>query len=232
MSRYALVRTRGTAGELHARPLPDPLVPTIWWHEVTAPAIVLGSSPHERLIDAAACRRAGVEVVRRRSGGGAVLVTPGDTSWIDVIVPRGAPGWHDDVHRPMTWLGEHLAALLAGQMTALGRGGDLAVFPGPYRPSEWSRLLCYAGLGSGEITLDGAKLVGISQRRTRHAARLQCSWYAAHDQAVLLTLLDPAQCPPLDTLDAHGPVATLPRAVTDPAIDALAGRLDGPARSG
>jgi hypothetical protein len=35
--------------------------------------------------------------------------------------------------------------------------------------------VCFAGLGPGEVTRNGAKVVGISQRRTRHAARFQCA---------------------------------------------------------
>jgi hypothetical protein len=42
-------------------------------------------------------------------------------------------------------------------------------------PSEWSRHVCFAGIGPGEV-LDGqAKLVGVSQRRTRRHARFQCA---------------------------------------------------------
>jgi hypothetical protein len=39
--------------------------------------------------------------------------------------------------------------------------------------SSVSRQICFAGLGSGEVLLAGRKLVGISQRRTRSAARFQ-----------------------------------------------------------
>ena len=34
-----------------------------------------------------ACAAPGVEVVRRRSGGGAVLLVPGEVVWFDVVVP-------------------------------------------------------------------------------------------------------------------------------------------------
>ena len=39
----------------------------------------------------------GVAVVRRRSGGGAVLLDPGGVVWVDVVVPRHDPRWDDDV---------------------------------------------------------------------------------------------------------------------------------------
>ena len=60
-------------------------------------ALVLGSTQPGTSVDSARAARAGIEVVRRRSGGGAVLVGPGDPVWIDVWLPRGDPLWHDDV---------------------------------------------------------------------------------------------------------------------------------------
>ena len=39
----------------------------------------------------------GVEVVRRRSGGGAVLLLPGEFVWLDLVIPAGDPLWLDDV---------------------------------------------------------------------------------------------------------------------------------------
>ena len=49
---------------------------------------------------------AGIEVVRRRSGGGAVLLVPGEVLWVDVVVPRDDALWDDDVGRATHWLGE------------------------------------------------------------------------------------------------------------------------------
>ena len=62
----------------------------IWVFDVERPALVLGSTQRPDIVDAEACRRAGVEVVRRRSGGGLVLLEPGNVVWFDVVVPRGA----------------------------------------------------------------------------------------------------------------------------------------------
>ena len=211
MTGYRLVRRRSTAAEFHALPLPDPATPEIWLHEITAPALVLGSTQRDDVVDAAACARSGVDVVRRRSGGGAVLLVPGEVVWVDIILPAGHPGWADDVHRPMVWLGAHLAASFA----AAGVGGA-AVHDGAMISTAASRLVCFDGLGPGELTLDGAKLVGISQRRTRAAARLQACWYTAYDPAVLPSLLTS----PIDA-GALRPVAT----VGDAAARAVPGQL-------
>ena len=59
------------------------------------------------------CEAAGVDVVRRRSGGGVVLLVPGECLWLDVVVPRDDPRWDDDVARAMWWLGEVWCQALA-----------------------------------------------------------------------------------------------------------------------
>ncbi len=86
------------------------------------------------------------------------------------------------------------------------------------RSSPWSSMVCFDGVGAGEVLVDGRKLVGISQRRTRHAARLQCCWYSTYDPAWLVDLLDPAVRPA--TVDLT-PVATLSADVADAVIGTL-----------
>ncbi len=210
---YDLVVAESTAAEFHARSVPEPARPEIWLHGITRPALVLGSTQSPDLVDHDACRAAGVDVVRRRSGGGAVLLVPGDVAWIDVIVPRGAAGWADDVHGPMVWLGRGLETALG----ALGVGG-VGVHEGKLRSTPWSALVCFDGLGPGEVLVGGHKLIGMSQRRTRGWARLQCCWYSRHDHADLVALLAADVRPPPDHL---GPVATLPGAVGARLPDAL-----------
>jgi lipoate-protein ligase A len=215
---YRVVPSRSTATEFHARPVPDPARPEVWEHDIVSAALVLGSTQDESVVDVESCRRSGVEVVRRRSGGGAVLLRPGEVTWIDVIVPVGAPGWSDDVQAPMVWLGRHLAAAMAA-VTGLD---DLVVHEGTLRSTAWSKLVCFDGIGAGEVLLGGRKLVGISQRRTRHAARLQCCWYSSYDASMLLGLLDPAVRPEPSELQ---PVATLPSATADDIVARLTATL-------
>ena len=66
---------------------------------------------------------------------------------------------------------------------------DLGVHRGAMRSTTWSRLVCFDGLGPGEVTSRGAKVVGVSQRRTRLAARFQTSLYLRYDPDRLVALL-------------------------------------------
>jgi lipoate-protein ligase A len=145
---------------------PDP-VRSITFHTVETPTLVLGSSQPQSDVDHDVARALDVEVVQRRSGGGAVLLVPGEFVWVDVVVPVGDPRWNDDVGAAMWWVGQWWADALA----TLGVSGQ--VHPGPLVRDEWSGQVCWTGTGAGEVMSAGGKLVGISQRRTREAARFQ-----------------------------------------------------------
>ena len=103
----------GSAAAFHQRALPDPARRAVWWFDVDRPALVLGSAQADDVVDRAAASAAGVDVVRRRSGGGAVLLTPGDVTWVDVVIPSDDRLWDHDVGRAFHWLGEAWAAALA-----------------------------------------------------------------------------------------------------------------------
>lgn len=182
---WAVARPEGTAAEFHGRSLPDPAVRQVWVHRVLGPALVLGSTQPDAVVDRAAAARAGVEVVRRRSGGGAVLVEPGGVVWVDVVVPADDPLWDHDVGRAFTWVGETwVAALAAAGVPGAGvhRGGLVS--------TPWSTLVCFGGLGPGEVTVGGAKVVGLAQRRTRAAAWFQGAALLRWAPGELLALLD------------------------------------------
>lgn len=165
------LRLTGTVAELHARdPFADgPLAaPVVWWCDFTDAAIVLGSAQRPDVLDTAAVAADGLSVVRRRSGGGAVLLVPEAVVWIDLIVPAGSPAWTDDVRASMVRAGNVWRAALAELAQP-----ELVVHAGGMVPSDWSPLVCFAGVGPGEVLVGPRKLVGLSQRRTRHGARIQ-----------------------------------------------------------
>jgi lipoate---protein ligase len=180
----------GSATAFHERPVPDPARRALWWFEVERPAVVLGSTQRLDVVDANAAEHAGTEVARRRSGGGAVHLVPGAVTWVDLVLPAADPRWTNDVGRSFDWIGAVWARVLAD----LGVEG-IDVHRGRLVDTEWSSLVCFAGLGPGEITVGGRKVVGISQRRTRAAARYQCAvlhrWRP--DGLVDLLALDPGE---------------------------------------
>ncbi len=165
---WTVEEVTGTAAEIHGRSVPSPARRLVWVHRVSDPALVLGSTQPDDVVDEGAVRSAGVAVVRRRSGGGAVLVEPGGVVWVDVVVPVGDPLWDDDVGRAFTWVGERWAAAL-GEVGVAGA----EVHQGGQVTTPWSRLVCFGGLGPGEVTVGGAKVVGLAQRRTRGGAWFQ-----------------------------------------------------------
>ena len=187
MAGWRLGSVTGAPGELHGREVhPDARGVTVC--RPASAALVLGSTQREHTIDRVRAAAAGLEVVRRRSGGGAVVVRPGHLLWIEVGVPAGDPLWHDDVGVSFYWLGDVWARALA----LVGLAGAVVHHGRPVR-TPLSDRLCFAGLGSGEVTVRGRKVVGLSQRRSRAGALFHCAallrWDAA-DSAAVLALTD------------------------------------------
>jgi lipoate-protein ligase A len=174
---------RGAAADLHDRPLGPAVERAVVVLEPARPALVLGSTQPALDADGPALRERGVDLARRRSGGGAVLLVPGESLWVDVELPRDDELWDDDVGRAFHWLGRAWADALA----SLDVHGD--AHTGRLIESRWSRLVCFAGLGPGEVLVAGRKVVGVSQRRTRAGARFQCVVHRRWDARPLLELL-------------------------------------------
>ncbi len=154
------------SAQFHARPLPtDERVATFFRAE--SPTLVLGSSQRDGSVDSDAAMRQGIEIVRRRSGGGGVLLWPDEFVWLDLELPASDALWNDDVGRATWWVGE----MWRGALADLEPGS--VVHHGRMISSRWSSDVCFAGTGPGEVMAGDAKLVGISQRRTRTAVRFQ-----------------------------------------------------------
>jgi lipoate---protein ligase len=175
-SDWRLLRERGAASALFG-PRDFGGVPTVVHCSVTAPALVLGSTQP-------AVEPGVVDVVRRRSGGGAVYVAAEDVVWVDVFLPAGHALWDDDVGRAFWWLGDAWAAALE----SLGERA-LSVHRGPLVSTRWSRAVCFAGVGPGEVVRDGRKVVGMAQRRSREGALFQCAAALAWQPELLAALL-------------------------------------------
>lgn len=184
----------GAAGAYHELQFPERACAHVWRFAPAAPALVLGSTQSESLVETRRCAELGVDIVRRRSGGGAVLLAPGRTIWVDVLMPAGHPLWRADIGESALWLGDVMAATIARLS-----GETCAVHRGAMERSPWSSLVCFAGRGPGEVfDRRDSKVVGISQRRTRTWARFQCVVSRRWDPELLADLLRPPRPTPQD----------------------------------
>jgi lipoate-protein ligase A len=157
------------------------------WSRPTEPALVLGSGqrPPEGWAPPD-----GLPLVRRGTGGGAVLCDP-DYLMLDIALPAGDPRVLADVTEAYRWLAELLVAALA----AIGISGLVAAAPDVVRSldataREAGRVACFAGLGPYELLhADGRKLVGLAQRRRKGGVLFQAAAYLGGDRRALADLL-------------------------------------------
>ena len=203
---WHLAQRSGDAAEFHA--LDPPPVRSATFHRVDRPTLVLGSSQRASDVDHRVSDALGIEVVTRRSGGGAVLLLPDEHVWLDLVIPAGDPLWHDDVGAAMVWVGEMWRAALA-DLDVIG-----TVHRGPLQPSAWSRQVCFSGLGTGEVIApDGSKLVGVAQRRTRAMARFQTMCHLRWRPELVAALVAPPRPTPTDLATSASPVPVNPAAL-------------------
>jgi lipoate-protein ligase A len=137
--------------------------PTLCLYTWSPPCISLGHMQSaESLLDLEACRAAGIDVVRRPTGGRAIL------HWQEITYAVVAG--NDQARFGAGLAGSHatIGACLAAGLGALGVEVQLS------RPAldPERRLLrqpCFASPGRAELLVDGRKLLGSAQRRTANA---------------------------------------------------------------
>lgn len=161
-------------------------------------ALVVGSTQDGTLVQERRAASVGVDIVRRSTGGGAVLVDSDAQVWLDLWLPRGHDLWDDDIIGAALWVGDTWVRALE----SLGTGA-LDVHRGPLVRTPWSGLVCFAGLGPGEVTVatssgsvpagqperPGPKVMGLAQRRTRAGARFHTTAPLSWDPLPLIDLL-------------------------------------------
>lgn len=134
------------------------------------------------------CAQLGVEVVRRVTGGGAVLHAA-DLTYA-VVAPLGTRHLPDDLAGSYSWI---RARLLEGLRTAGFEARAAQARAGAERLD-----LCFAGATGFEVELEGRKLIGSAQRRTSLGFLQHGSIRIADDTALYRALTggSPAPAPP------------------------------------
>lgn len=201
------------------------------WHP---PCLSLGFAQPFEAADAAFCAARGVDIVRRPTGGRAVLHHLELT--YAVVAPLGAGPFTFDLQAAYRAICQGLVAGLR----SLGVAAELAGEPegGVIRPT--TTIPCFVGPASGEVIASGRKLIGSAMRRTgdailQHGAILE-GWDGAL-QAGCLGLADdralrPAIVTLTDLLGATPAAGALAQAIAGGLEAALGITLSGAAMNG
>jgi lipoate-protein ligase A len=189
--------------------------PTVVVAELTEPTVVLGSSQHSDVLDAVALEKANVTVTTRSSGGGAVLLMPGEHLWIDVSWPTRTSDQRG-IESSFRWAGGLFRSALASQ------GVEASMSEGSGRSDVHARRMCFAGFGHGELSVDGAKVVGLSQRRRRHQITIQALCMVEWHHRDLMTLLAGSTSELESTLIIDGALPVQPDSLSDAVVEAFA----------
>jgi lipoate-protein ligase A len=181
----ALLRDEALLSEVGAEPVER------WW-VASSPAVVVGLGLRHRLasiVDLERCNAAGIEVLDRRAGGGAVLV---DEHMLcgAICLPIGMVS--SDLTESYRWTADHLRRVVSGRTVDVEEArADVAALRA--RDDPVSKLLltcCYGALSPYEIVdAKARKLVGLAQIRRRHAALFQFG-ILLRDQSPLADLLN------------------------------------------
>ncbi len=198
--------------------------PVLRLYRWSPPCLSLGFSQPYEAADAGFCSAHGVDVVRRPTGGRAVLHHLELTYAVAAPLGQG-PFTHDLQAAYQTICG----ALVAG-LRAVGVPAALSGAPadGMIRPTQ--AIPCFVGPAAGEVVVGGRKLVGSAMRRVgnsilQHGSILE-GWDGAL-QAGCLGLADDSSLRPVvvtiaDLLGGAPDAGRLEEAIADGFADALA----------
>jgi lipoate-protein ligase A len=166
------------------------------WYVASQPALILGRGQKPEQINLAACKKYGIQVLNRFSGGTAVLVGTHFLS-LDVALPPDHPLNLSDVTESYRWFGETWSNALkslhiltemviiekARRQTVLDRSPEFA----PHL--ALLKQVCFGTLSPYEITVQGRKLVGLSQLRRKQGTLLQAGIHLTFDRELMAELV-------------------------------------------
>jgi lipoate---protein ligase len=187
--------------------------PTLGAMEPASSTVVLGSTQRTTDLDDRALVRDGVTVRRRRGGGGAVLLRPGDC-WVELWLPATSDAERGDVRSTAYRVGGWWQAAISVM------GATTDVHQGGLRDADQGAVACFAGLGPGELTAGGRKLVGISQWRA-HEGALVSSVIIERSPGDLSAYLSDDSVPVPQLGSATGLVEALPHVTAPQLADAF-----------
>lgn len=173
--------------------------PVMRWYTVAPEALFLGASQAPSVLDLAACRAAGLTVIKRAAGGTVVLADDGLLG-LDVALPLGHPLLLGDLTQSYRWLGEVWCEALrpAGVAAAVvSVEAARASVRETVEAARLARLACFGGLSPYEVTWRGRKLVGLAQVRRRYGVLFQTAilLYWRPQQLAALLCVEPAERP-------------------------------------
>ncbi|MGC8510157.1 MAG: hypothetical protein ACP5PB_04715 [Acidimicrobiales bacterium] len=132
-----------------------------------APTLTLVLGGHQALsVLGPRVARDGVTLRRRRGGGGLVVLRPGDL-WVDWWFPSSDPRWSPDVGVSSRLVGGWWREVVAARVA-----GDVREHEGHLEGDPALGVMCFAGRGPGEVFVDGRKAVGVTQWRVREGTFL------------------------------------------------------------
>jgi lipoyl(octanoyl) transferase len=149
-------------------------------------ALSLGYQQPERSVDLEACRVHGIDVVRRPTGGRAVLHKNELTYAVIWRVPFeiGIQRSHDLIVEALI---ESLSAL-GGKSLMISDSS--ATIKDAYRPGELSNAACFLSTSRNEVTFNGRKTIGSAQRRFGNVLLQHGSILLNKEHLLLPDLLD------------------------------------------
>jgi lipoate-protein ligase A len=189
----------------------------------SVPTLSLGRNQRAcGLYEDAALRAAGITVVRRPTGGRALLHHREITYSVTAPV-----GLHESAAQAYAWIN----ALLINALMALGAPVRAAARGG--RPSRPTALPCFAEPAAGELAYEGRKLVGSAQWRDDGALLQHGSILVDDDQAMIPALMrvPPPPGPPPATLRGilgRAPSGGEMQEALTRALEALSGQVPQP----
>ena len=163
--------------------------PTLRIYGWPGSTMLLGSGQPSEAVDREACERLEIPLLRRMSGGTAVLHDE-QTISLQLTLPADHPLVSDDIHRNFRWFSELLIA-------ALARLGIAA----SWMPLDQARAeqapaglegACYSTLAPYEVAVNGRKLIGHGQIRRIRATAMQAMVYRVFEPSRTVRLLDHA----------------------------------------